>query len=295
MLTPELQVPLMAIVSECYFTLDRTSWDYVGQYQQAREKGLELFMHGCLVSEFGTRRRRSYLAQDIVLRGLIQASGEAGKLGGKGKLSGTSNVHFAMKYDLAPIGTIAHGVYLTLTCLLTCDRVHHGGRGAGGVRGVEWASDGPLGHRTSPPHSAQPLTRNQTYPTGGLSIALTDTFSTGPFFKDFVSNRERALHWKGVRQDSGDAFKFIELAKAAFVQVGSVLKEKIIVFSDGLDLETCLKLKDATVAAGMLPSFGVGTFLTNGTFGRELSVETDSDQTSRSSNRQSSRQPLVRV
>lgn len=70
--------------------------------EQAKHKGLQLFEAGCVVSEFGTRRRRSYEAQDIIMRGLIAADEEvAGK--GKGKLLGTSNVHFAHKYHLAPM------------------------------------------------------------------------------------------------------------------------------------------------------------------------------------------------
>jgi nicotinate phosphoribosyltransferase len=79
-----------------------------------------MFAAGCAVSEFGTRRRRSWKIQDIVVDTLKKTS-EAIK---EGKLTGTSNVshspprymeivpihlqvHLAMKYDLSPIGTIA--------------------------------------------------------------------------------------------------------------------------------------------------------------------------------------------
>jgi nicotinic acid phosphoribosyltransferase len=44
-------------------------------------------------SEFGTRRRRSFQVQDLVLRGLIQGHEELKAKGGKhGVLTGTSNV-----------------------------------------------------------------------------------------------------------------------------------------------------------------------------------------------------------
>ena len=101
----------MSIVSEAYFKHDNTSWDYTGQIALAKQKGKELFTAGCVVSEFGSRRRRSYLAQDLVMQGLVAANAEFGTR--EGKLAGTSNVHFAEKFDVAPIGTIAHGTSAT--------------------------------------------------------------------------------------------------------------------------------------------------------------------------------------
>ena len=62
---------------------------------------------GCAVSEFGTRRRRSYLGHKHVMEGLVQADRELGKKDGNGFITGTSNVHFAHLMDLAPVGTIA--------------------------------------------------------------------------------------------------------------------------------------------------------------------------------------------
>jgi len=59
-------------------------------------------------SEFGSRRRRDYHAHDLVLQGLVSANKA---LNGPGRLQGTSNVHFAMKYGLTPIGTVAHEVF----------------------------------------------------------------------------------------------------------------------------------------------------------------------------------------
>jgi nicotinate phosphoribosyltransferase len=59
-------------------------------------------------SEFGSRRRRDYQTHDIVIQGLIEAQKQAEAKGYPGKLTGTSNVHFAEKYGIAPIGTMAH-------------------------------------------------------------------------------------------------------------------------------------------------------------------------------------------
>ena len=67
-----------------------------------------LLQRGCRFSEFGTRRRRDYRTQHLVLRGLCRAARDAAELGWRGQLLGTSNVHFAMQNGIAPVGTVAH-------------------------------------------------------------------------------------------------------------------------------------------------------------------------------------------
>ncbi|SCV71949.1 BQ2448_4643 [Microbotryum intermedium] len=229
------EVPVMAILSQVYFTKVDTAWDYRGQFEQAKEKGRQLFLGGCLTSEFGTRRRRSFKAQDIIIRGLMAAHEKYLSGEGRGRLLGTSNVYLAMKYGLMPIGTIAHEWIMGIAAL----------------RGYEKSN--ALAMRLW----------DECYPSKALSVALTDTFSTKPFFDDFVANPERSKTWRGLRQDSGDPLDFIPLAKEAFLRVGADPKTKVIVFSDGLDVPTCLKLKKASEAAGVGCSFGVGTNLTN--------------------------------
>lgn len=127
---------------------------------------------------------------DMIMRGLVEANKAAGA--GKGKLMGTSNVHLAQKYGLQPIGTIAHEWIMGIAAL-------EGYEGANGRAMDLW---------------------DQTYPSHVLGIALTDTFSTKPFFTDFVSNPERARLWRGLRQDSGDPFAFIGEARSMWQQVG---------------------------------------------------------------------------
>ncbi|GAA5838853.1 hypothetical protein JCM3766R1_004229 [Sporobolomyces carnicolor] len=236
------EVPLMSIISEAYFTEDERDWDYVGQYENARSKGQELFSAGCIVSEFGTRRRRTRLSHDIVMRGLVSADEEIasatssnGGASGRGKLAGTSNVHFAQKYDLNPVGTIAHEWIMGIAAFEGYE--HCNGRAMDA-----W---------------------EKIYPDGSLSIALTDTFTTKPFFEDFVANPDRAKRWKGLRQDSGDPLTFLESAKQVFLEVGADPKQKVIVFSDALDVAKCKELKRASDEAGVGCAFGVGTHFTN--------------------------------
>ncbi|SGY24063.1 BQ5605_C019g09008 [Microbotryum silenes-dioicae] len=229
------EVPVMAILSEVYFAEVDTAWDYMGQFEQAKEKGRRLFLGGCLTSEFGTRRRRSFKAQEIIIRGLLAAHEEYASGEGRGKLSGTSNIFLAMKYGLMPIGTIAHEWIMGIAAL-------HGYEKSNALAMRIW---------------------DECYPSKALSVALTDTFSTKPFFDDFVADPERSRTWRGLRQDSGDPLDFIPMAKEAFLRVGANPKTKVIVFSDGLDVPTCLKLKKASDVAGVGCSFGVGTNLTN--------------------------------
>lgn len=106
------EIPLLALTSEAYFKFCDTDWNHNGQEEKAYAKGMTLLEHGCIFSEFGSRRRRDYHTHDLVMKGLCRAAEDAQQKGYPGKLSGTSNVHFAMKYGVAPVGTVAHEWYM---------------------------------------------------------------------------------------------------------------------------------------------------------------------------------------
>jgi len=145
------EVPLMACLSETYFQVVDTDWNYVGQEDHAFQKAKTILEAGCIFSEFGTRRRRSYATQDIVMQGLIRASFQF-TIGGT--FNGTSNVHFAQKYNLMPIGTIAHEWFM----------------GVAALKGYENANSTAL------------ALWEDVYRSDATLIALTDTFSTECFF-----------------------------------------------------------------------------------------------------------------
>ncbi|KXN85875.1 putative nicotinate phosphoribosyltransferase [Leucoagaricus sp. SymC.cos] len=229
------EVPLMATLSETYFQTDDTDWNYDGQEELAFQKGKTLLEAGCSLSEFGTRRRRSFHGQDLVVKSLVRASEEITKT--RGRLGGTSNVHLAHKYNLAPIGTIAHEWFM----------------GIGALRGYKHVNDIAL------------QLWEETYPnTPGLLTALTDTFSTQAFFKEITQNPARARRWTGLRQDSGDPFIFVSRVKELYERLGIDYREKLMVFSDALTVDKALKIQELCNELGFKKvSFGIGTFLTN--------------------------------
>lgn len=111
------EIPLLALTSEAYFKFCNTDWDHDGQEEKAYNKCRSLLQHGCAFSEFGTRRRRDYKTQDLVMQGLSRAAEEGAKAGWPGKLTGSSNVHLAMRYGVSPVGTVAHEWYMGIAAI----------------------------------------------------------------------------------------------------------------------------------------------------------------------------------
>ncbi|KAK3694877.1 Quinolinate phosphoribosyl transferase [Podospora appendiculata] len=266
------EIPLLALTSEAYFKFMDTDWAYDGQEDLAFEKGMRLLEGGCVFSEFGTRRRRDYHTQALVFRGLAKASKEAQKRGFSGKLSGTSNVHLAMRFGIPPVGTVAHEWFMGIAAI---------------VGDYKLATEEALYRWVG------------CFGEGVLGIALTDTFGTPEFLKAFskpvrklgdevaTSKRERkpsvadsfiaatetpaaveetsktyAQIFTGVRQDSGDPQNFVKVMRKFYDEQG-IKEKKVIVFSDSLNIDRCMEYKQASDEAGFQPTFGVGTFLTN--------------------------------
>jgi nicotinate phosphoribosyltransferase len=92
------EVPLMALISEIYF--EETGQKPDGNLSKAPFKGLAFKDNGIFFADFGTRRRYSFENQDNVIRDL-QTTAET-------NLIGTSNLYFAARQNLKPIGTQAH-------------------------------------------------------------------------------------------------------------------------------------------------------------------------------------------
>ena len=244
------EIPLLALVSEAYFKFVDRDWNHDGQVLKAKHKALQLLENGCVFSEFGSRRRRDYKTHELVMQGLTEGAKEAESKGWKGKFTGTSNVHLAMRFGVQPIGTVAHEWFMAIAC------IEDDYANANEKAMKYWVA---------------------TFGRGVLAIALTDTFGTPAFLKAFArpapkSGTTDEVDWStdptyaqtftGVRQDSGDPLQYMQMMKT-FYQTQGITEKKTIVFSDSLDTEKCIQFKKATEAAGLTPSFGVGTFFTN--------------------------------
>ncbi|KAK6948947.1 hypothetical protein Daesc_009019 [Daldinia eschscholtzii] len=252
------EIPLLALTSEAYFKFMDTDWNYDGQEEKAYDKGMRLLEAGCILSEFGTRRRRDYHTQALVFRGLVKASKEAEKRGYPGKLSGTSNVHLAMRFNLPPVGTVAHEWFMGIAAI---------------TNDYQIATEEALRRWVG------------CFGEGVLGIALTDTFGTPEFLKAFskpikylpdtpnippqdegtrstTSPRTYAEVYAGVRQDSGNPADFVKLMRDFYESQG-IKDKKTIVFSDSLDIDKCIEYKRVSEEYGFQPTFGVGTYLTN--------------------------------
>lgn len=222
------EVPILALLSEAYFRFVDTNWNLDGQQELAAHKASELVSNDCMFSEFGTRRRRSYDVQKIVIEGLIEGA-NADK-----RFMGSSNVHFAMLYNLNPIGTIAHEWMMGVAAFYK-DYIH------ANKKSVDlWV---------------------QTVGKENSGFALTDTFGTENFLKVLVP--PISDYYIGVRQDSGDPVEYTKLLGEHYKKLGYAANSKRIVYSDSLDIEKCLLYKKAAIEAGLVPSFGIGTYLTN--------------------------------
>lgn len=77
------------------------------------------------------------------------------------------------------------------------------------------------------------------------------------------ANKKTYAHvYTGVRQDSGEPANFVKMVRDFYDKEG-ITDEKVIVFSDSLNIENCLEYKVIAEESGFKPVFGVGTFFTS--------------------------------
>lgn len=196
------EIPCMYLVTEV--ANEHQEIDYV-KHGLALEKKIELANeHGMPFAEFGTRRRFTQAIQERVIWTLKNKSKTC---------VGTSNVYFACKYDMTPIGTHPHEWFMF-------HGAQYGYKQANYLALENWV---------------------KVY-DGALGIGLTDTYGTDNFFQNF--SLKHAKLFDGIRQDSGSEDEFIVKAFKFYESKKINPKTKTVIFSNGLDFPKGVALYD---------------------------------------------------
>jgi nicotinate phosphoribosyltransferase len=161
---------------------------------------------GLRLSDFGTRRRHSFLWQEYVVTAMLDMLGSS--------FIGTSNTYLAYKHDMEAIGTNAHELPMAMAAMASDDQE---------LRSAQYRLLGLW---------------QQSY-QGELLILLPDTFGTTQFLRnapDWVAN------WTGQRADSKDPFVAGDEYLAWLQQRGHDPRQKLFIASDSLDVDAILGL-----------------------------------------------------
>ena len=225
------EIPVLSIINEVYFRNTQKQPDLLAGRTRLTSKITLLQaddLQALKIADYGTRRRFGKAWHEEVLRTL------SGKLGihATGQFAGTSNVLFAMKLGLTPLGTMAHE-YLQ-ACQALGPRLRDSQ-----VFGFEsWAKE----YR------------------GDLGIALSDVYGMSAFLRDF--DMYFCKLFDGARHDSGDPFQWGERMIAHYNKNRVDPKTKTLIFSDGLTVPRTIELYQQFKGRCQL-AFGIGTNLTN--------------------------------
>ena len=228
------EIPALAIISELR---SRTVLKGMGKFElqvlYARamtriwDKVLRLkALPGVRIADFGTRRRHGFLWQDWCVQAMTEGLGAS--------FSGTSNCLIAMRREVEAVGTNAHELPMVYAALAKTD-----------------ADLAEAPYRV--------LADWQEDYDGNLRIILPDTFGTTEFLRNAPAWIDG---WTGMRIDSGDPFERGEEAIGWWTARGQNPRDKLIIFSDGLDVEAIEQLH-ARFHDRVRVAFGWGTLLTN--------------------------------
>lgn len=225
-----LEVKILAIISELFYIMTGQdgAFDYKILSDKSYEKARRLIAGGCAYSDFGTRRRASFRAQETAIAAMRACQKDCP---GPGKFSGTSNVYLAMINDLVPMGTMAHEFIAAI----------------GGMYGPQMAN-----------HMAM-RAWSDTY-RGSLGTFLYDTFGWEIFSLNF--SEDFANMFKGLRVDSGDNRRELDRITSKYRSLDVNPRDKQVIFSNALTVDDALEIQ-AYAREKCQPAFGIGTHFTN--------------------------------
>jgi nicotinate phosphoribosyltransferase len=225
------EIPVLAIVNEVYFRQTSSSARLEQGRARLDRKIAQLQGEGLSdlkIADYGTRRRFSRTWHEEVLRRLAERLGT----GATGQLAGTSNVLYAMKLGMTPLGTVAHEY------LQACQALGPRLRDSQVFAFDSWARE----YR------------------GDLGIALSDVYGMNAFLRDF--DMYFCKLFDGARHDSGDPFSWGERLIEHYRLNRVDPHTKTLIFSDGLTVPRTIELYQRFRGRCQL-AFGIGTNLTN--------------------------------
>jgi nicotinate phosphoribosyltransferase len=222
------EIPVLAIVSEVYFRRTRPQPDLGEGRRRLMEKiGLVREVEPELdfkISDFGTRRRFSRGWQEEVLQTLQREI--------PARFAGTSNVWFAMRNGLTPLGTLGHEY------MQACQALGPRLRDSQAFAFEVWAKE----YR------------------GDLGIAISDTYGMNAFLRDF--DMYFCKLFDGARHDSGDPLEWGEKMIAHYHKNRVDPRTKSLIFSDQLSFPLAIQIARRFQGRART-AFGIGTNLTN--------------------------------
>ena len=231
--TTPFEIPVLATISEVY---NRNVYPHI-QHEDLRKSVMTKInyvkerikqdpegMKDFKFADFGTRRRFSFEMQRLIVDYMSKEL--------PGNFVGTSNVHLAKEYKVTPIGTMAH------------------------LWQMLWQQSG-CRVENSVEASLEAWVKEFR---GDLGYALTDTLTFDHFLEKF--DKFFGMLYSGLRHDSGCPYEFGEKAIAHYEKLGIDPKTKVLIFSDGLTIESAIAIYYHFKGRIQL-SFGIGTFLTN--------------------------------
>jgi len=224
---------LMSIINECYYNtknypeIIKSAWNKL-------ETKIKKFNNGTYnfkFAEFGTRRRLSKTWQEIAFVNLLYRTNA---------LNGTSNVYLSKKFNLTPIGAMAHEIaeiyqiYSPLTA--NHDMIK------------DWLDEF----------------------RGKFSVIVTDTLTTNQFLKEF--NYQQMDTCIGLRNDSGDPYEWGEKIINYYNHSGIDTSNKTLLFSNNLSFDEAQKIKTYFKDKNINVGFGIGTQCSNDTMAKPLNI-----------------------
>ncbi|MBQ9532944.1 MAG: nicotinate phosphoribosyltransferase [Prevotella sp.] len=223
------EMPILSTVSELMHELrgDLARYDADLERQRAADKTRQILQGGLVLGDMGTRRRLSFDHQDMVIRTMKDVSLQTQA---PGRFTGTSNVWFAMKYDLTPIGTMSHQ-------LISFEE---------NVSGIFECN-------------FNVMKKFSDVYDGDNGIYLYDCFGDRVFFSNL--SKRMAMMFSGLRVDSGQEEEQTERIIEKYKSLGINPQSKQVVYSNGLNIDRAIEIH-RYVDGRVQDSYGMGTFLT---------------------------------